>query len=204
VTTKGADYTGLALGNITGHGPVLYAANSSKGTIDVFDQNFHPVTLTSGAFHDANLPAGFTPYNVVVIGNQVFVTYASLSKPNAGFIDVYNADGTMGHRFASNGPLASPWAIVKAPPTFGAFANDILVGNLSSGHIDAYTAGGKFVGALTDGMGHAIAISGLWELKFGTGGMGGNPNTLYFTAGIGGYQHGLFGALQTIDPLQSP
>ncbi|MCA1629582.1 MAG: TIGR03118 family protein [Acidobacteria bacterium] len=39
------------------------------------------------------------------------------------------------------------------------------------------------------------AIGGLWALQFGNGGNGGDVNTLYFTAGPGEEEHGLFGKL---------
>src|SRR5215469_14949822 len=42
---------------------------------------------------------------------------------------------------------------------------------------------------------------GLWALGFGTGGMNGNPNTLFFTDGINGEMDGLFGALNVPDPI---
>ena len=38
-------------------------------------------------------------------------------------------------------------------------------------------------------------IDELWDLKFGNGGAGGDVNTLYFAAGIGEEEHGLFGKL---------
>lgn len=46
---------------------------------------------------------------------------------------------------------------------------------------------------------HPISIDGLWSLTFGGGGSGGNPDQLYFTAGIAGggqtEDHGLFGSI---------
>jgi hypothetical protein len=39
---------------------------------------------------------------------------------------------------------------------------------------------------------------GLWSLIFGNGGSGGDPNTLYFTDGINGETHGLFGAISVV------
>ena len=37
--------------------------------------------------------------------------------------------------------------------------------------------------------------TGLWGLKFGNGGNGGNPDTLYFAAGINNQADGLFGSI---------
>jgi hypothetical protein len=39
---------------------------------------------------------------------------------------------------------------------------------------------------------------GLWALGFGTGGSNGSPGTLFFTDGIDGETHGLFGALNVV------
>jgi uncharacterized protein (TIGR03118 family) len=199
---SGANYTGLAL--VTDQGPAeLFAANS-KGGIDVFDSNFQPVTLKAGAFADATLPAGYTPYNVAEVNGQLFVTFSKgpASQPGDGFIDVFQTDGTFVERFTSGGPLEEPWGMVVAPATFGKFGGDLLVGNVGNGHIDAYDLTTQaYVGTLLDGRGNPIAVNGLWGLAFGTGNAGTDPNTLYFNAGIGGYQHGLFGSLQAIEPI---
>jgi hypothetical protein len=53
---------------------------------------------------------------------------------------------------------------------------------------------------LLDPDGEAIQVDGLWALKFGNGGQGGDPNTLYFTAGLGHEGHGLFGSLAAVAP----
>jgi uncharacterized protein (TIGR03118 family) len=204
-SAKGANYTGLAL--VSDQGPAeLFAANSNGG-IDVFGSNFQPVTLGAGAFTDPNLPAGYTPYNVAEVNGQLFVTYAKgpASQPGDGFIDVYTTDGTFVERFTSGGPLEEPWGMAVAPGGFGKFGGDLLVGNVGNGHIDAYKLtgpdAGQFDGALLDGRGNPIAVNGLWGLAFGNGHAGTDPNTLYFNAGIGGYQHGLFGSLQAIEPI---
>jgi hypothetical protein len=46
--------------------------------------------------------------------------------------------------------------------------------------------------------GAAFSQGALWALRFGSGGNGGDPNTLYFTAGINGEQDGLFGKLTAV------
>ena len=46
-----------------------------------------------------------------------------------------------------------------------------------------------------DPTGHPLTIPGLWGLLFGNGGKGGDTSTLYFTAGIDNYLHGLFGTI---------
>ena len=40
----------------------------------------------------------------------------------------------------------------------------------------------------------------MWALKVGNGKVGGDANTVYFTAGIFGKSHGLFGSLATAAP----
>jgi hypothetical protein len=51
------------------------------------------------------------------------------------------------------------------------------------------------MGRLTDGSGSPIAIPELWELIPGNGGQAGDPNAIYFTAGLQDEMHGLFGSL---------
>jgi uncharacterized protein (TIGR03118 family) len=191
---------------------VLYVANFRTGQVEVYDSAFKRITLPGGAFSDPNLPAGYAPFNVEVLGDKVYVTYA---KQNAdkhddvagmghGFIDVFNLDGTPGlaggkERLASRGQLDSPWGLALAPSSFGNLSGDLLVGNFGSGFIDVLNpTTGMFLGNLKDADGEAIHIDGLWALKVGNGGAGGNTNTVYFTAGLFGETHGLFGSLTPV------
>jgi len=203
-----AIYKGVALGN-NGSGNFLYAANFHAGTIDVFNSNFAPASL-SGNFTDPTLPAGFAPFNIANIGGRLYVTYAKQDAakeddvPGAGngFIDVFDTNGQFIQRFASQGTLNSPWGMTVAPAVFGPFSNDLLVGNFGDGRINAFNpTTGAFVGQLTDENGNPRAIDGLWGLTFGVNATGGDANKLYFTAGPGGEAHGLFGVLQ--NPNQS-
>jgi uncharacterized protein (TIGR03118 family) len=204
-SAAGASYTGLTQAVSSDGRTLLYAANHATGTIDVFDANFNPVTDLPGNFQDDQLPAGFTPYNIQNIGGRLFVTYSKAgpgSQVGDGFIDVFTSDGVLEQRLVSNGPLDAPWGLVVAPAGFGQFSHALLVGNVADGHINAFDERtGAFLGQLKDGLGNPIAINGLWALRFGNGGAAGDPHTLFFTAGIGGYQHGLFGSLQVIDPI---
>jgi uncharacterized protein (TIGR03437 family) len=80
-----------------------------------------------------------------------------------------------------------------APATFGAFANDLLVGNFEDGTINAFNpTTGAFLGALADPSGNTIKIPGLWAVSFGSGAL---VDTLYFTAGPGGQKHGILGSI---------
>lgn len=204
VDRPAASYTGLAQAS-EGSNTYLYAANL-KGGIAVFDKNFAGTTL-AGNFTDPNLPTGFAPYNIQTIGNMLYVAYAKLSTSpgppiqfglGTGYVDVFNTNGTFSNRFASAGTLNAPWGLAKAPGNFGAFSNDILVGNLGDGHINAFTANGQFVGQLDDTKGNPISIDGLWGLQVGNGKLGGDANSLYFSAGPNGYANGLFGRLSVV------
>ncbi|HLN32939.1 MAG TPA: TIGR03118 family protein [Gemmataceae bacterium] len=205
VDIPGAVYTGLAIGNDSDR-VLLFAADHSKGTIDVFDQGFKPVTNLPGNFTDPKLPAGASPFNVQTINGQLYVEYtATIPGKNGGpaqhtgFVDVYNTDGTLAHRLISEGVLDSPWGVALAPSNFGQFSNDLLVGNFGNGHINAFNAAtGKFAGELIANNGQAFEEDHLWALKFGNGAAAGNSNTLFFTAGINGESDGLLGSLQAI------
>ena len=201
-----AVYKGLAIGN-NGTANFLYAANFHEGTIDVFDAAYAPATL-AGSFSDATIPAGYAPFDIQNIGGVLYVTYA-LQDADAhddvpglghGFINKFDLNGNFIARFVSRGSLNSPWGLAVAPAGFGAFANALLVGNFGNGRINAFNpATGALLGQLADDSGHAISIEGLWGLKFGNGGSGGDANTLYFAAGIPGpdqlEDHGLFGSI---------
>jgi uncharacterized protein (TIGR03118 family) len=191
-SASGAVYKGLAL-----LGTNLLAANFNSGRIDVYDSNF---TLTSlgGSFTDPNLPAGFAPHGVHIVGNQVYVAYAMQDAPKhdafpgagAGQVDIFDTNGNFVSTFVAagaNNNLNAPWGVVQAPASFGTFAGDILVGNFGDGTISAFDTTGKFLGQLTNSAGNVLVNPGLWDMVFGGGG-GANNNpgvagTLYITAG---------------------
>jgi uncharacterized protein (TIGR03118 family) len=203
-TTPDAIYKGLALAR-TPSGPRLYAANFHAGTIDVFDRAFKPLSLP-GAFVDPSLPSGYGPFNVANIAGRLYVAYAQqdddredeIAGAGLGFIDAFDRDGVFLRRLVSQGALDAPWGMVLAPPTYGPFGGELLVGNFGDGRINAFSlATGALVGALEDDMGNPISIEGLWGLHFGLAVSG--PvvaNRLYFAAGPAGESHGLFGYLQ--------
>ena len=202
---SGAVYKGLAR-----VGTTLYAANFNSGNIDVFDTNFASTTAPGG-FTDPNLPAGYAPFDIQNINGLLYVTYAKqdadkkddVAGPGNGFVDIFDANGVLQKRLISNGPLNSPWGLAIAPAVFGAFGNDLLVGNFGDGTINAFDpVSGNFLGALTDASNNPIVIDGLWGLAFGNGANGASTNALYFTAGIPGpdqiEDHGLFGDIQQV------
>jgi uncharacterized protein (TIGR03118 family) len=201
ITVMGAGYTGLDMGS-TPAGNFLYAANVRQGRIDVFDANFHLVTPgpVDFVFSDPNLPDGLTPYkpfNVDNIDDTLYVTYRNSADPeHGGIVDAYDTDGHFLRRVVSGG-VNAPWGLTIAPDGFGNLGGALLVGNfgLGDGKINAYDPNtGEFLGYVTDANGIPLAFEGLWYLTFGNGGMGGDPNTLYFTAGLNRVGPGMFGA----------
>lgn len=213
-SASAAVYTGLALATDAGGQSFLYAANFRAGTIDVFDSGFRAVNRP-GAFRDPALPSGFAPFGIDAIGGKVFVTYAqqdasgynNVPGPGNGFVDEYDAEGNLLRRFASGGPLNSPWGMALAPDGFGAFSHDLLIGNFGDGRINVFDpTSGRFLGQLGDAAGNSITIPHLWGLIVGNGQGGGDSHTLYFTAGIGSSEHGLFGSLRSVwaAPPQRP
>lgn len=203
-STADAIYKGLAVAN-NGSGDLLYATDFHNGKIDVFDSSYNAVTVPGG-FADPTIPAGFAPFNIQTIGGQLYVTYAMQDAdaeddtpgPGNGFVDIFDTNGNLVQRLVSNGVLNSPWGLALAPSGFGVFSGDLLVGNFGDGAINAFDPGtGAFLGALSGASG-PLANEGLWALTFGNGGSGGDAHTLYFTAGPGGEEHGLFGAIAPV------
>src|SRR5262249_43015718 len=151
-------------------------------------------------------PAGFAPFGIRNIGGTLFVTYAlqndmkhdDVAGPGNGFVDEFDTDGNLIKRFATQGTLNSPWGLAVAPAQFGTFSGALLVGDFGAGRPNACDpTTGAFLGQLEDDEGNAVTINGLWGLIVGNGAKGGDPNTLYFTAGIGDESHGLFGSLRS-------
>jgi uncharacterized protein (TIGR03118 family) len=198
----GAVYKGLALGQRPS-GAFLFATNFRAGTIDVFDAQFHPVQQ-AGTFTDPAIPAGYAPFGIRAIGDQLYVTYAKQDAakhdddagPGRGFVDVFDTGGHLRRHLIAQGALNSPWGLALAPDEFGRFGGALLVGNFGDGHISAYNLrNGKLLGQLETSKGQPIVIDGLWALGFGNGGVAGNRDTLFFTAGLDHEQHGLFGTI---------
>jgi uncharacterized protein (TIGR03118 family) len=206
-----ASYDGLAIGrNSKGHN-VLYAADGgfspdvSNNRIDMFDGKWHSL----GSFTDPNVATqypGNTVYQVQNVNGRLFVTFAGFVPPFGGVVDVFDTDGNLltPNHFAANlpnkGPLVNPWGIAQAPANFGAFSNDILIGNVEDGRINAFDPHtGAFLGPLTYTNGKPIVIPGLWALEFGAGSPNnGKTNELFFTAGLTATDptgNGLFGKI---------
>jgi uncharacterized protein (TIGR03118 family) len=199
---SGTVYTGLA---VNGAQTRLYAANdTAPGSIDVYDCTFNPVAVSASAFVDPSLPSGLVPFNVEDINGFLYVAYAPAGRPaqqsaslGAGAIAVFDEAGNFVQQLVAGDRLAAPWGIALAPPGFGQFAYNLLVGNFSYRHseINAYNPiTGKRTGRIPIYTG-GIRPGGLWAIGFGVGGSNGDPGTLYFADGINSEMDGLFGAI---------
>lgn len=161
-TTDGSSYTGLTSATINGK-RYLYAANFNKGTVDVFDNAFHKVTLqpnrdgnsdgddgnrygdlhndNNKPFTDERLPRDFVPFNVQAIGNDIVVTYAlhqegnprETDGPGFGYVDVFSSDGQLLQRLEHGDWLNAPWGVALAPLDFGTFSHELLIGQFAGG-----------------------------------------------------------------------
>src|SRR6516225_7484222 len=192
-----ANYTGLVIAQNSHGQNVLYAADfgrsntNSNNRVDMFEGSFHSL----GAFTDPNVMAqfpGYSAFQVEEVNGQLWVTFAIHTPPHGGVVDIFDTDGNLltPNHFAANaggaGPLENPWAVVQAPADFGAFSNDVLIGNVEgTGNINAFDpVTGAFLGQLRHPDGTPVAIPGLWDLTFGGGShINGRTNQLFFDAG---------------------
>lgn len=206
--TASADnsYKGAALSVINGNA-YLYAADFAGGHIDVLKGNPGAPDLAA-TFTDPNIPSGFRPFNIQNLGGTLYVTYAlrdpvsgdDVAGPGNGFVSAFDLQGNFLGRVASDGTLNSPWGLARAPLSFGEFAGDLLVGNFGDGHINVFDTANNFIGQLLGAGGIPLEIDGLWGLIPGNGGGAGNPQSIYFSAGPGDEEHGLFGVLAVPEP----
>jgi len=205
-----ANYKGVAIATpfTRGGRPHLFAANFHAGSVDVWDDQYAPASLP-GAFRDADLPAGYAPFNLMGVGPFLLVSYAlqdddkkdDVRGAGHGFVDLFTADGFFVQRLISGGALDSPWGMVFAPDNDRG-SIDLAIGNFGDGRINIYDLSLKhgrietrFEGALGNACGTALVIDGLWALAFGPGAGGFAADHLYFTAGPNNEEDGLFGSL---------
>ena len=210
-------------------GPALFMFATEDGTISgwspAVDRNNAVLTVDNSSPGGPDGLALGAIYKGLAIGNNgsgnfiyglLFVTFAmqdsdrhdDVKGPGLGFIDVFDLGGDFLGRFATGGPLNSPWGLALAPADFGPFSGRLLVGNFGDGHINAYRfflgttlfrlLVGRFSGWLNTAQGTPITIDGLWGLSFGNGVNAGATNELFFTAGPQAENHGLFGKINFV------
>jgi uncharacterized protein (TIGR03118 family) len=155
-TTDGSVYTGLTSALIDGR-RYLYAANVTKGRVDVYDNAFHLVNLNNydpdhdnfdsdhsspgrQPFGDPQLPRDYVPFNVATVGNDIVVTYVldppgqplPTAGPGFGYVDIFNSTGQLLQRLEHGSWLNVPWGVTLAPLDFGRFSHDLLVGQFAN------------------------------------------------------------------------
>ncbi|HTR50886.1 MAG TPA: TIGR03118 family protein [Kofleriaceae bacterium] len=210
-TAIGAVFKGVAIATEPDGSLLVLAADFHNGTVDLFDTSFQPVTkLGTSAFVDPKIPSTMAPFNVAVIDDAVFVTYATQDAarhddvPGAGAIAKFDLSGKLLADLVG-GPFSSPWGMTIAPASFCAASgkttsSELIVGNFGDGTVNmvdpvALTS----IGKLDDKAGNPIAIDGLWGLSVAEGVTNAMAGSLYFTAGPNAEADGLFGR---IDPVQ--
>jgi len=209
VFMSSAVYKGLTL---TSNGGVnmLYAADFHGHKIDVYGPNFTPRKMP-GAFVDPNIPANFSPFNILTLGGRLYVAYAQkeedgddeVAGPGLGIVDAFDTSGHLLQRVATGGTLNAPWGMAIAPSNFGDFSGSLLVGNFGDGTINAFDpTSGAFLGQLRTPDGQILVIDGLWGIAFGNGSTAQNlpSNTLFFAAGPNGEENGVFGRIDAASP----
>jgi uncharacterized protein (TIGR03118 family) len=199
-------YKGAALLSVGGHSYLL-AANFATGSVNVLKGEMGAPNL-AGNFTDPNLPAHYAPFNIAVLGDKVYVTYAlqngkdDLPGAGHGFVTAFDLNGNFLGRIGATGTLNSPWGLAIAPSGFGSLAGNLLVGNFGDGRINIFSAdpgSPGFLGQLTEAKtGNPLSIDGLWGLIPGGGGSAGNVHDIYFTAGPNDESGGVLGVLQSV------
>ena len=182
-----AIYKGATLGVANGDN-FLYVTNFHSGKVETYDENFHRVN--PNGFADPTLPAGYGPFGIRNINDEIFVAYAKQDRkreddvpgPGFGFVNVFNTSGNFLRRLISNGELNAPWGLALVE-------DGLWVGNFGDGRINNYDpVTGAFIETLMTADGTPLEFEGLWDLlPLGEG--------VFFTAGIADEEHGLFGMI---------
>jgi uncharacterized protein (TIGR03118 family) len=202
--------------------------------IVTLDKNWKKVATTGfsnpfGPGKDgAAVPGDPVPFNIQVLGNRVFVTFAisqpdpakpgsfhaaeedaldaaaeaaSGNQPDKGKLVEYDLAGQQVRIYDDAKRLNAPWGVAIAPADFGQLSGALLVGNFGgAGRICAFDlASGNYIDDLRDGAEKPVAIAGLWALQFGNGEGLGDSNALYFAAGPEDEKDGVFGSLRVAD-----
>lgn len=192
-------YTGLEI-----VGTVLYVTDFYNRRIDVFNGNLNPITDYPfiDEFSGDPIPDDFSPFNIVNIGDFLYVLYArqnpldnqyELEGTGNGYISIFTLTGEFVKRFISRGPLNVPWGLLLAPTYFGYPAGSIMVANFGNNTISIFDPNGKFIGNIMDRSLNNICIGGIRGLAF-------NPNylrLLYWTASDNNYRDAFMGTINS-------
>jgi uncharacterized protein (TIGR03118 family) len=222
-----SNYKGLTIARVHGKERLLIAdfgdelpdGSRSFGGIVVLDDDYKPIS--DGKFIDPELPAGFSPFNVMAVGDRLFVTYAQHSDDEfgddakgdgLGLVDLFTTDGTFVAELVKNGAgsvLNGPWGMALKRDNDNRGDVDLLVGNFGNGAINVFdlslsgkNATATFDGALATTSGQPLIIDGLWAIVNGNGRGDFDPNDIYFCAGPNDETDGLFGELDFVSARQ--
>jgi uncharacterized protein (TIGR03118 family) len=199
---SGTAFTGLALAH-TNDGARLYAADAESTSVLVYNGKWQ----LDAILKDPKPPKGLTTYNVAVIGERIYVSYApppGVESTVRGAVDVFDFNGRLERRLVTGGVLNGPWGMVVAPHTWGRFAGALLVGNEDGGQINAFNPrSGRFLGTVKDAHGQPIGEDGLWGMAFGNGVIG-TPNDLVIAIGADEYKHGLIALVHPTPKADEP
>jgi uncharacterized protein (TIGR03118 family) len=201
-------FTGVAMSADAAAKNRLYVADFQNRVVRVLDDQWKDITASVPFARPSRLAAHLSPYNIQLLGNRFYVTYAvidydadepaaDLPGPGAGRVVAYDRDGRIVQEFADADRLNSPWGLAIAPRNFGPLGGTLLVGNFGDGTIAAFDLQtGAFRDYLREADGKPLAIDKLWGLAFGNGVSLGDADSLYFTAGPNGEQDGIFGRVR--------
>nr|AEX62459.1 hypothetical protein mv_L254 [Moumouvirus Monve] len=175
-------YTGVAI-----YRDIIYVADFYNQKIDVYNRLFERIFLPFVDECVDQMPIDYAPYNISVIGDLLYVTYArqnpldnqyELNDYGYGYINIFTPLGIFVRRFATRCTLNSPWGIIETPSRFGYPAGSIFVSNYGSGFINVFDSCGKFLGNLKTSSGIEINITGIRGLAFHSN----LPKSIYWTA----------------------
>jgi len=222
-----SNYKGLTIARVHGKERLLIAdfgdelpdGSKSFGGIVVLDDDYKPIS--DGKFIDPELPADFSPFNVMAVGDRLFVTYAQHSDDEfhddakgdgLGLVDLFTTDGTFVAELVKNGPgsvLNGPWGMALKRDNDNRGDVDLVVGNFGNGAINVFdlslsgkNATATFDGALATTSGQPLIIDGLWAIVNGNGRGDFDPNDIYFCAGPNDESDGVFGELDFVSARQ--
>jgi uncharacterized protein (TIGR03118 family) len=224
-SAHGAGFYGLAVSPDSSR---LYVADFGADLkVKVFDPSFKEIANAGFknpfVSNQTAIKAGdFAPWNVQVLNNHVFVTYAQLQEnpdpkvprgqawpgnevhaATAGRLAEFDLDGKLISVWNDAGLLNAPWGLAIAPADFGALSNTLLVANF--GDYDGVNTGAivafdmttrKAVNYLRGPDGKPVLVPGIWGMVFGNGDTLGDTNALYFAAGPEDEADGVFGSLR--------
>lgn len=148
-------YTGLTMLN-----EQLYMCDLANQRIEVYNAGWDALRTYEDKFVDPELPANYTPYNIVAYHDQIIILYAMLdtSSPainnqlmygdGLGIINVFSSDGVFIRRAVTGGHLNAPWGVTIVKKHFA--DGKFLVSNHGNGHLLLYDKCWQYVRHISD------------------------------------------------------